>query len=191
MKLLILDGPREPRSALWYRGTYRAHPTHCDALSDTDEINILFSWFIEEGGELGVVSDCKKALRFAELWNARLTIEKHFEVVEVTNGEAAPEVGGSSVGFDISAGYNYSLLSWGLEVPAGMREIDWRVRDLYNLLSRHYRPQLNSRGLFDTAEIAGLCLSSLKALQGFHPNLFESGSLEEFRVTGLYQVRRS
>ena len=190
MKLLILNGAREPRTAnaSRYRGTYRAHPTHCDALPETDEINLLFSWFIQEGGELGVVSDRRKALRFAELWNTRMSAQDRFEVVEVTDGEMSPETGGFLKGFDISAGYNYSLLSWGLEVPASAQKLDWRVRDLYELLGRHYRPQLNSRGLFEKGELAGLCLRSLRALQGFCPNLFESGNLEEFQVTGLYGV---
>ena len=171
-----------------YRGTYRAHPTYCDALPPTHEINTLFSWFVDEGGELGVVSDLQRALRFAQLWNTRLPEQKHFEVVEVTNGAATPKTLGSLMGFDISAGYNYSLLSWGLEVPKSAQELDWRVRDMYELLSRHYRPQLNSLGLFETEEIAALCLRSLRALQGFCPSLFESGNLEEFQVTGLYAV---
>jgi len=190
MKFLILDGVRDPRmlNAPNYRGTYRAHPTHCDTLPEADEINVLFSWFIEEGGELGVVSDIQKALRFAQLWNAYLSEPRHFEVVEVADGSTASEAHGTLMGFDISAGYNYSLLSWGLEVPMSAQELDWRVRDLYELLSRCYRSLLNSRGLFETPELAGLCLRSLRALQGFCPNLFESGNLDEFQVTGLYGV---
>jgi len=171
-----------------YRGTYRAHPTFCDALPTDYEINRLFFWFLEEGGELGVVSNLSKALRFAELWNARLSAPDLFEVVEVTDGQTSSETDTRLMGFDISAGYNYSLLSWGLQVPKGVQRLDWRIQNLYELMSRYYRPQLNANGLFETADEAASCLGTLKALQGYSPDLFESGDLGEFRVNGLYRV---
>jgi len=71
-------------------------------------------WFLEEGGELGVVRDLSNALRFAELWNTRLKPEDRFEVVEVVDGDANPKGNGYFLGFDLSSGYNNSLLSWGL-----------------------------------------------------------------------------
>jgi hypothetical protein len=148
----------------------------------------LFSWFLDEGGELGVVHNQAKAQRFAQLWNQHQPVTDRFEVVEVTDGELAPATRGTLIGFDISAGYNYSLLSWGLDIPSSASKLDWRVRDLSELLCSHYAPLLNSNGLFDTARIALSCLSSMKALQGFSPNLFESGGLSEFKVTGVYRV---
>jgi hypothetical protein len=54
----ILDGPRNPRNreCPQYRGTYRTHPTYCDAPPEDDEINTLFFWFLEAGGESDVAS---------------------------------------------------------------------------------------------------------------------------------------
>jgi hypothetical protein len=190
MNLLILDGPRNPRPGNnpLYRGTYRAHPTHCDEIPDDDEINKLFFWFLEEGGELGVVQDLSKALRFAELWNARLREGSRLEVVEVVGVEAHPESGGEFIGFDLSAGYNNSLLATGLRQFFGVNQLAEPVRQLWDLVSRHYAPQLNGQGLFQTLEIASLCLRSMTALQDLSPNLFEGGNLRIFRPVGLYAV---
>src|SRR5271155_3695158 len=103
MNLLILNGRRSgypsPASNLAYRGTYRAHPTFCDALSPDHEVNRLFAWFLEEGGELGVVHDLDKARRFTELQN-RCRPDRHFELVEVTQGKTPSELGGKFLGFD-------------------------------------------------------------------------------------------
>jgi hypothetical protein len=193
MKLLILDGYRDPRlrdQCPPYRGTYRAHPTHCDELPDHSEINQLFFWFLEEGGEPGMVRDLTKALRFAELWNARLKQENRFEIMEVVDGDGPSESGGNFIGFDLSSGYNNSLLSWGLKLSVGTNQLAEPIRDLCDLLSRHYAPQLNGHGLFQDFEAASLCLRSMTALQGLSSNLFEGGDLKEFRPVGLYAVAR-
>lgn len=190
MKLLLLDGPRDPRAArsVHYRGTSRAHPTYCDALPEDHEINRLFHWFLEEGGELGVVRDRKKALRFAELRNSYLPASGHFEVVEVTDGAEPPEVGGLFMGYDLSEGYNNSLLVWELRSFLSGNSLAQPIRELCDLLSRYYSPQLNGQGLFQTVEMASLCLKSMTALQDLSPNLFEGGDLRRFKVVGLYRV---
>jgi hypothetical protein len=190
MSLLILDGPRDPRPGRnpLYRGTDRAHPSHCDELPDDDEINKLFFWFLEEGGELGVVHDLRKALRFAELWNARLREKDRSEVVEATDGGAHPQNSGAFIGFDLSAGYNNSLLAWGLKQFAGLNQLTEPIRELCDLMSRHYAPQLNGQGLFQTLEVASLCLRSMIALQDLSPSLFEGGDLRDFRTVGLYII---
>jgi hypothetical protein len=190
MNLLILDGPRDPRPGNnpLYRGTYRAHPSHCDELPDDHEINKLFFWFLEEGGELGVVRDVTKALRFADLWNARLDEKNRFEVVEVTDGEARSRSGGMFIGFDLSAGYNNSLLSSGLRQFFCVNELREPVRELWDLVTRHYAPQLNGQGLFQTLEVATLGFRAMTALQDLSPNLFEGGNLREFRPVGLHSI---
>ena len=192
MKRLILDGYRNPRlrgHCPPYPGTYRAHPTHCDELADHNEIHQLFFWFLEESGELGMVRDLGKALRFAELWNARLKEERPFEVMEVADGDAPSEKsGGHFIGFDLSLGYNNSLLSWGLKLSVATNQLAEPVRELCDLLRRHYAPQLNGQGLFQNCEAASGCLRSMTALQGLSPNLFEGGDLREFRRVGLYTV---
>jgi hypothetical protein len=192
MNLLILDGPRDPRPGNnpLYRGTYRAHPSHCDELPDNHEINLLFFCFLEEGGELGMIRDATKALRFTELWNARLKERNRFEVVEVTDADAQSQSNGIFIGFDLSASYNNSLLSSGLKQFASVSQLREPVRELWDLVSRHYAPQLNGQGLFQTLEVATLCLRAMTALQDLSPNLFEGGNLREFRPVGLYRVSR-
>ncbi len=188
MKLLILDGPRAPQGVECpnYRGTYRAHPTFCEASSEHDEINRLFFWFLESGGELGVVGDITKALRFAELWNIRMAGKGSFEVIEVIEGNAVPESQGRCIGFDLSAGYNNSLLWCGLKFGGSLEGIPQPVRDMWNSLRDLYAPQLNRNGLFQTCEIASECLRSMRALQDLSPNFFEGGEFGSFQVTALY-----
>ncbi len=187
MNLLILNGPRDPRTAQnpLYRGTYRLHPSHCDEVPDDDEINRLFFWFLDEGGELGVVDDIAKAQRFADLWNARLKEPDHYEVVEATDADPGPTHGGTFLGFDLSAGYNSSLLAGGLKQSQGPSHLPEAIRQLCDLISRHYAPQLNSAGLFQTLEAATQCLTAMTALQDLHPNLFEGGDLRDFKPVRL------
>jgi len=189
MNLLVLDGPRDPRPGTnpLYRGTYRAHPTHCETAPDDDEINRLFFWFLEEGGELGVVKDPLRALRFAELWNKRL-VAGRFEVLEATESSARPESDGHFIGYDLSAAYNNSLLVSGLRSLESINLLPLPVREMLDLLNRHYAPQLNAQGLFQSIEVACLCLRSMVALQVLHPNLFEGGDLRDFQPVGLYRV---
>jgi hypothetical protein len=148
----------------------------------------LFFWFLEEGGELGVVRDVSKAARFAELWNTRLSEKDRFEVVEVTDGSTHPQGDGVFVGFDLSSGYNNSLLAYGLKQFMGGYELKDPLRELLDLSNRHYAPQLNGQGLFQTLEVASLCLRSMIALQDLSPNLFEGGDLRAFRPVGLHRI---
>jgi hypothetical protein len=194
MRLLIVNGPRDPRCPAYqsYRGTYRAHPTYCDGVPKDHELNKMFFWFLEEGGELGLVHDLTKAMRYVELLNTHLSHFSppytHFEVVEVTDGNTRPESNGNFIGFDLSAGYNNSLLSSGLKQFSGVNQLAEPIRELCDLMSRHYAPQLNAQGLFQTFEVASLCLRSMIALQDLSPSLFEGGDLREFRPVGLYTV---
>jgi len=191
MDLLILNGVRDSRPGCnqIYRGTYRAHPSHCDVVPDDHEINKLFFWFLEEGGELGVVHDAAKALRFAELWNGYTNENDRFEVVDVVDKNAPYQSGGIFLGFDLSAGYNNSLLHTGLRQSSGVSRLSEPIRELLDLLSRHYAPQLNGQGLFQSFEIASICLRAMTALQELSPNLFEGGTLSKFSPVGIYSIR--
>ena len=191
MNILILNGPPDPRPGHnpLYRGTSRVHPSHCDQLLDSHEINQLFFWFLEEGGELGVVRNVDKALRFAELWNAHLKERRaRFEVVEVTDENTRCESNGTFIGYDLSAGYNNSLLRSGLKSIAGANRVAEPIEALFDLINRHYAPQLNGQGLFQTWEVASVCLRAMTALQDLSPNLFEGGDLREFLPVGLYRI---
>ena len=189
MDLLIVNGPaeplREPNPS--YRGTFRAVPTYCDALPADHEINRLFiDWYLVEGGESGVVHDLPKARRFAELWNQQMG-ETCYEVVEVVVGQLPPVNRGALIGFDVSVGFSYSLLWWGLRRPATL-VLSPSLDVLWQLMERYFVPQLNSCGLFQTFDMAAFCLRVMTALQGLHANLFEAGDLSDFQVVGIYSI---
>jgi uncharacterized protein with NRDE domain len=181
MNLLILNGPCCRGANPQYRGTYRARPTYCDDASSQDEINLLFSWYLMEGGESGVVHDLAKAGRFAELSNIRLDRE-NFEVIEVTHAGVSAQSGGISLGFDLSAGFNNSLLWWGLKYDGSidtLREVD----ESWKSASRYYSKKLNRYGLFSSEDLAIDCRNAMISLQSLSPNFFEGGDLSEFCVT--------
>ena len=135
---------------------------------------------------MGVVHNLIKASRLATLWN-RQSLGKRFEVIEVVDGNAHPENGDATLfGFDLSTGYNNSLLRWGLRLSASANTLPQPILDIVDLLCRHYAPQLNAQGLFQSCEIASLCLRSMTAIQHFSPNLFEGSDLSEFKVVGVY-----
>jgi hypothetical protein len=187
-KFLILDGPRSPHQGQSpaYRGTYRGTPPYCDALPKDHEINELFMWFVEEGGELGVVHDVTRALRFAKLCNEHFPT-KTFEVVEVVDEENIQNLSGSFLGFDLSHAYNNSLLYWGLKASQSLDD-DARVGVLWQVVSRFFAPQLNRNGLFSDFDLAALCLRSLIALQSLKDNLFEGDDLAKYQVVGVSLV---
>lgn len=190
MKLLLLDGPRDlmPATSHRYRGTERAHPTYCDCLPEQHEINKTFFWFLEEGGEAGVVHNLEMAKRYTELLN-QYAPERRFELIEVTDGDGLSKSGGRFLGFDLSLHYNSSLLSWGLKPMTGLSHVSEQIQILCGLLSRAYEPQLNENGLFSTYEVAATCLQCMIALQALCPNLFEGGgSLSKFKIVGLYAL---
>jgi hypothetical protein len=148
---------------------------------------MCFLWFLEEGGELGVVHDLEKARRYSELLKLHVK-DQSFELIEVVDDRATPSCGGQFLGFDLSSHYNSSLLTWGFESLPGLHGLPGPIHDLCELLNRSYGPQLNASGLFDAYDIATSCLRSMIALQMLSANLFEGGGLAEFAVIGVYRV---
>jgi hypothetical protein len=186
--LLILDGPQYPkmRPNPRYRGTCRACPFHFDDLPEEHEANALFYWFLEEGGELGVVYDEQKARRLSDLSN-QYGQGKSYEVVEVVDGNSMPIYAGELLGFDISRGFNTSLLWWGL-TPTVPEQDGAPVRVLANTVFGLFSEKLNDNGLFSEIDVATRCRSALLALQALEPNLLEGDSLEKFQVVGLFRI---
>jgi hypothetical protein len=191
--LLILNGCRfpgdvhRPPDHASYRGTDRKHPSYCDAQPPDHEINELFMWFLEEGGELGLVHNFSKACRYCELCNLHFAGE-HFEVVEVTDGETSATMGGPFLGFDLSAGYNSSLLWRALGVPSNLSMVSKEIAILTEVINRLFVPQLNQHLLLQSFEDASLCRQAMIALQSFRPGLYEGGDLDEFKIVGVYLI---
>lgn len=188
LDLLILNGPLYPRRHPnpHYRGTCRMQPRHFDSLPEEDEANLLFGWFLEEGGELGIVHDEAKARRLCDLCK-RYAPNENYEVLEAVSGGAPPVLGGELLGYDISQGLNNSLLWWGLK-RNGINDHDDPVSILADTIYPAFATQLNDKGLFSEIEVAIRCRQSLIALQALKPNFIEGEDLHEFRVVGLYSL---
>ena len=186
--LLILGEPRYParKPNPVYRGTFRMSPSYFETLPEDSKANQLFMWFLEEGGELGVVQDEQKARELCVCCNAYST-SGPYEVVEVAEAENRPILGGRFLGFDISQGLNNSLLWAGLNTRvSGGSELPVRV--LVNAIYRLFSEKLNEVGLFSDVETARGCRQTLIALQALEPNLIEGDMLEKFVVVGIYAL---
>ncbi len=200
MTYLILNGPSYPvshRSASYlgtdasYRGTDRKVPTHCDAVPEDHEINQLFMWFLEETWPSGFIRDLAKARRYAALCNEYFP-DRHFEVVEVTEGLETPSNATQLLGFDISlGGGGNSLIFQALLYGPAVTLPEQPIQLLSDLIRRYFCPKLNEYGLFRTFEDASHCRRAMIALQSFHPNLYEGGDLGLFTVAGVYLLLQS
>lgn len=188
MNLLILDG-RDERSVrkAQYRGTDRRAPTYCDLVARDHEINRLFMWYLEEGGEAGVVHDLSKAKRYAELCNLYLA-DRHFEVVEFRTGrEIRSEDIPQLLGFDLSeGGCGHSLIWMALLYEPKKRPSDDPAFVLGDPIRRQFLPRLNEFGLFSSRQDALDCRRAMNALQDLRPGLYEGESLEVFRVSAIH-----
>jgi hypothetical protein len=138
-----------------------------------------------EGGETGIVHDLDRAVHYAKLCNEHFP-GQFFEVIEVTDGDAAPETGGLFLGYDLSFGGAASLLegghqSWTAEINVkSPADVLWRVMRL------HFEPRLNGFRLFQKLEHASLCLEAMTALQSYKPGFFEGCDLDVYRPMGIY-----
>lgn len=185
--LLILGGPRDPlrRPNPRYKGTYRMHPRYFDNLPESHEANVLFQWFIHEGGELGIVHDLEPARMLRDFCNS-YGQDKNYEIIEASEEGLPSSLGGEFLGYDLSQGLNNSLLWWGLK-PAGNSSDD-PVSVLSNLVLPVFSEQLNVYGLFSEAPTAIRCREALAALQTLKPNFIEGDNLEKFQEVALYRL---
>lgn len=189
MDLLILNGDRSfgRPHAVGYRGTCRAHPFHLDELPDDHQANQAFFWFLEEGGEAGVVHNLSRARWLAKAYRC-VNQAYSFEVVEAVAPSKSSSTGGQFLGFDLSAGLNYSLLWWGLHIsgPHAPGRARTPIDALAELIEVHFQPRLNANVLFHDLDDAQRCCDSMLALQALKPNLFENPEHSAFSPVALY-----
>lgn len=189
-KFLILNGPRDSRtpSGTSYRGTYRMHPRYFGHLPRNHELNQFFLWFLEEGGESGVIENWGKAAEYVNALN-KVAEAESFELIEITLPNATPRVAEIFLGLDISSGYNSSLLWWGLRPTPSLQNVPASVTPLLELLGTKYAPALNSNGLFESFDIAEECLSLMDAVQDEIPSFFEGVRLgQHYSPLGIHLV---
>jgi hypothetical protein len=108
MKLRILRSVSALDSNI-YRGTDRITPYYVDGLPDDHPVNQAFFWYCDEGGELGVVHDLARARNLVELYRA-LETSQYFEIIQLVDWSEGDLDLEKLLGYDLSAGYNYSLL---------------------------------------------------------------------------------
>lgn len=128
---------------------------------------------------------------------------QEYMILEVTLGDAAPEIGGRLLGFDISVGYDESSI-WGSLEPVHpderritdiytTRELLMRAYTLDLLIWKYFDPLLNENGLFDDFETASFFRDCIKAVPYIAPELYEPEETSEnpgweWEVLGLYVV---
>jgi hypothetical protein len=190
MDILIL-GFGTPKASPAYRGTDRVIPHHVDSLGEEHPVNQAFRWYCEEGGEFGLVHDLARARELVRAYK-KLQPSQHFEMIEVSS-QRHYQPTGMFLGFDLSAGYNSSLLSWGLDlsnVKPSEPIIDEKyilIQPLVRLIQEFFQKRLNSNGLFDDYEDASFCLSCMMALQRIYPDLWENEEVT-FEIVGLWRL---
>ena len=194
MKLLILGSPTTIEAPA-YRGTERTTPFYHEELEEEHEVNQAFFWYCSEGGEEGLVYDLVKAKELVRAYR-QLDPPQYFEVVTVNTRLTPPNEGVQSqfLGFDLSAGYRYSLLSWGLEIdrqplPDLPEDDPYRtLQPLLRLVKSFFQKQLNSNGLFSDFHTANFCLECMMALQKIRPGIWENEDVE-FEVVDLWRLK--
>ena len=195
MDLLILKKSLKPgiEAASSYRGTERAHPTHFANLPDSHVANQLFFWFVEEGGERGLVHDLKKAKQLVELLNL-FGDSVFYEIVQVGTERDTTSGKGGFLGFDLSAAFRHSIVRRFVlnqelaTLPPTDSALDLPVRELTRLHQQFFTPKLNDHRLFTSYEDAEFCLSTARALNALRPCWMEGTLLSEYRVTSLFKV---
>lgn len=172
-----------------YKGTYRTSPDYIEKLPEDSEVNKFFSWYMEVGGEFHIINDIEKAKKIVELYK-NLTPPQILEVIRILEVNETPPGNEEFLGYDLSCGYFYSLLSWGLDIELEGEEEDRllkQISPLMDLVKKHFKPLLNKNCLFDDSETAKFCLGCLMALQDIVPGLFENEEVI-FEVIGLSKV---
>lgn len=177
-----------------YRGTAREWPSYAESLPEDAEYNTFFLSYCEVEGEAGIFTDLSRARQMLTLLERHLH-RRDFELVEVVTLSAESVSGGALLGYDLSAGMTYSVLSWGLKLAddspvepesSGGPE---PLAALCTLIERHFRPRLNENGLFPDAEVASFCLRCMLALQELYSNLWENDEVTSaLEVVAVYHV---
>ncbi len=184
-KYLILGGTFSNCSRQ-YRGTYRISPSYVDDCPPDSPVNKYFQWFLQEGGERGIVSDRDQALNLVTEYG-RLTPPQYFDVVRVIEDRCDIVSGDQFLGFDICSNLYYSPLAWEFLLNG---DADFPAKPLMQLLKTHFSPMLGKSGLFIDQVEATFCLRCILTLCSAWPNLFEGDNNRRFEVVGLSVVNR-
>ncbi len=190
MKFKILEVPDNSD----YRGVERTTPSgrYLDYIDERHPVSEMFFWHVYAVNEFGILQSPANATRLIKSYQT-LDTPIHFELIEITEEGENPSAGTEFLGYDLASNFNLSLLTGGLRVcdlpliKTPSEDIIFVIMPLLCLVERFFRPQLNSNGLFDSAETANYCLECLIALQKIRPNLFENDQFI-FNTIGIWKV---
>jgi hypothetical protein len=181
----ILGRPM-PYSPANYRGTYRCGPRYQESLPETAPLNCAWREYVSAHGEK--LADRDLALRLATAFaDAGLS----FDVVQIEEVTSGPSRQNSDerLGFDIAQHGWYSLLSWGLHW-GGSPPLGPPPRGpLLALIEAHFRPLLNSYGLFARWEDARFFLDVAESVSALAPGTWEALGHEKFEIVQLVAVK--
>jgi hypothetical protein len=195
MDLLILGESLEHPS---YRGTERRCPGYVDHLPETHPANQAFLWYVynqdkDAGAGLGLIHDLNRARALIEEY-AKLQPPQEFELIELTRGDAQPELATELLGFDVTEFYYHSILNEGLRFfpERHKRTIDAdekfrSIAPLVRLFREHFSAYLNEHMLFRDKPTADFCRDCAAVLTAFTLNVFDIPA-ESLVVAGLYRV---
>jgi hypothetical protein len=177
-----LLGQTMPFSPPHYRGTYRAGPAYVEGLPDSAIPNRAFLQYSRQGEKL---DSRDLALQLAAVFRQAGQALDVIGIEEATCSPPAAVEG--QLGFDVSLGGWYSLLSWGL-TWSGDVQPPAQVRPLLALIERYFRPRLNAHGLFARWEDARFFLDVTENLSALVPGLWESPGHDRFAIVQLTAV---
>ena len=184
--LLILGSPY-PYSDSSFRGIDRRCPTIPHQLDENNPLHQAFLWRANRPDL--TVQELAEARNLSRLL-AEQNPPEHYELIELTEKNSQPSVGNELLGFDLAIDLNHSLLSFGLEYnlrQEGLDSAHQALIPLLQLVTRFFRPQLNTHGLFDEYAPAEFCLDCLLSLQKLVPNIFDSWE-GNYRVVGVWRI---
>lgn len=191
MKYLILKKP-DTSPGRSYRGTYRCAPDFVGNLSEIDPVNQAFLNYLRISDETGALTELEEASRLVEEYK-KVSPPQNFEIVRVTEGGFLGEAKSKLIGFDISSANFLSILEFifdhdpSKDYATAPGDRYWTIVPLINLMQEHFRPFLNSNGLFSDFGKAEFFMSCTNALRSVVPDLWEDKEID-FKVLGLWEI---
>ena len=189
MKLKILgDNYKKSLAGKHYRGVERPSPSYAADFGKNHPINQIYFDYLNRIDKYGMIGDFEFCQQLVAQYE-KVISSQNFEIVELTNDEAIPDLKNSCfLGFDVACVYRISLLSWGLQ----FRQADGKKKlvdfhPLLRLIESYFKPKLNDHGLFNQYGDASFFLDLAKSIQKLEPNFWEGDDCK-FKVLGVWKV---
>lgn len=183
----FLNGPvlhdMPPRQR--YEGMYRTTITVTAQIESRSEWLGLTELYFSKANTWGLYENEADAISLhCELKHRNYPI--HFDLIRASTELVRHESSAwSMLGYDICSGFYYSLLAWSFSGTANSDTLSTCAKHELDMHNQKWKPMLNRHGLFDSFQLAAQCLAEHINLQNKYPGLFESSSLQEFKVVSV------